>query len=158
MATTGSRRKVGAYRIYMNVGYGLNEHQLRSHFSTYGKVLDVYLPKHKSGRNKGYGFASFEKEDGLLAALQVMLAAALHLSASLLLCLHLLHCRLAVWLRRCCWQRERHEVCGNTVIINRAGPRPDLSPEDSADGLAVCRTICHSSQQSSLKAWHRIPE
>ena len=158
MATTGSRRKVGAYRIYMNVGYGLNEHQLRSHFSTYGKVLDVYLPKHKSGRNKGYGFASFEKEDGLLAALQVMLAAALHLSASLLLCLHLLQCRLAVWLRRCCWQRERHEVCGNTVIINRAGPRPDLSPEDSADGLAVCRTICRSSQQSSLKAWHRVPE
>ena len=65
----------------MNVGYGLNEHQLRSHFSTYGKVLDVYLPKHKSGRNKGYGFASFEKEDGLLAALQVMPVPARHLSA-----------------------------------------------------------------------------
>ena len=53
------------------MGYSLNEHQLRSHFSQFGKVLDIYLPKHKSGRNKGFGFASFEREEGLLTALQV---------------------------------------------------------------------------------------
>ena len=33
-------------------------------------VTDVYLPKHKSGRNKGFGFTTFSCEDSLQAALQ----------------------------------------------------------------------------------------
>eukprot|EP00884_Botryococcus_braunii_P000570 jgi/Botrbrau1/10513/Bobra.0133s0113.2 len=55
----------------MNVGYVLTEEQLRTYFSQYGTVLDVYLPKHKSGRNKGFGFTTFETEEELERALQV---------------------------------------------------------------------------------------
>ena len=62
-------RRAGKYRIYMNVGYDLTEQQLRDFFSQYGNVTDVYLPKHKSGRNKGFGFTTFGSEEGLTAAL-----------------------------------------------------------------------------------------
>ncbi len=31
----------------------------------------VYLPRHKSGRNKGFGFTTFESEEELSLALQV---------------------------------------------------------------------------------------
>ena len=64
-------RRVGKHRIYMNVGYDLTEEDLRQYFTTFGQVSDVYLPKHKSSRNKGFGFTTFETEKGLEAALQV---------------------------------------------------------------------------------------
>lgn len=53
----------------MNVGYDLSEQQLRDFFNQYGSVTDVYLPKHKSGRNKGFGFTTFDSDDGLRSAL-----------------------------------------------------------------------------------------
>ncbi|DBA71999.1 TPA: hypothetical protein ACH3X2_010742 [Trebouxia sp. C0005] len=62
-------RRTGKHRIYMNVGYDLSEQQLRDFFNQYGNVTDVYLPKHKSGRNKGFGFTTFDSEDGLRSAL-----------------------------------------------------------------------------------------
>lgn len=65
-----SNRRTGKHRIYMNVGYDLTEEQLRQFFSQYGQVTDVYLPKHKSGRNKGFGFTTFDSEESLQAALQ----------------------------------------------------------------------------------------
>lgn len=40
----------GKFRMYMNVGYELSEEQLRTYFMKFGNVLDVYLPKHQSGR------------------------------------------------------------------------------------------------------------
>ena len=64
-------RRVGKHRIYMNVGYDLTEEDLRQYFSTFGQVSDVYLPKHKSSRNKGFGFTTFETEKALEAALEV---------------------------------------------------------------------------------------
>lgn len=36
----------------MNVGYELEEAQLRDHFMQFGTVLDVYLPRYAHGRNK----------------------------------------------------------------------------------------------------------
>ncbi|KAK9820404.1 hypothetical protein WJX72_009995 [[Myrmecia] bisecta] len=63
------RKEAGQYRIYMNVGYDLNEEQLRHYFEKFGRVKDVYLPKHPSGRNRGFGFTSFEDEDSLLRSL-----------------------------------------------------------------------------------------
>lgn len=62
-------RRTGKHRIYMNVGYDLTEQQLRDFFNQYGTVTDVYLPKHKSGRNKGFGFTTFDSEEGLRSAL-----------------------------------------------------------------------------------------
>ena len=62
-------KRTGKHRIYMNVGYDLTEQQLRDFFNQYGNVTDVYLPKHKSGRNKGFGFTTFDSEDGLRSAL-----------------------------------------------------------------------------------------
>lgn len=32
---------------------------------TRGKLLDVYIPRHSSGRNKGYGFLTFQCEADL---------------------------------------------------------------------------------------------
>ena len=55
----------------MNVGYVLSEEQLKAYFSRYGTVLDVYLPKHKSGRNKGFGFTTFESESEVDSVLMV---------------------------------------------------------------------------------------
>lgn len=57
-------------RLFLNVGYELTEAQLRTSFSKFGTVSDVYLPKHTSGKNKGYGFATFVTEEALLLALQ----------------------------------------------------------------------------------------
>lgn len=62
-------RRTGKHRIYMNVGYDLTEQQLKDFFNQYGNVTDVYLPKHKSGRNKGFGFTTFDSEEGLRSAL-----------------------------------------------------------------------------------------
>ena len=62
-------RRTGKHRIYMNVGYDLTEQQLRDFFNQYGTVTDVYLPKHKSGRNKGFGFTTFDSEESLRSAL-----------------------------------------------------------------------------------------
>lgn len=62
-------KRTGKHRIYMNVGYDLSEQQLRDFFNQYGSVIDVYLPKHKSGRNKGFGFTTFDSEEGLSSAL-----------------------------------------------------------------------------------------
>ena len=62
-------RRTGKHRIYMNVGYDLSEQQLRDFFNQYGTVTDVYLPKHKSGRNKGFGFTTFDSEEALQSAL-----------------------------------------------------------------------------------------
>lgn len=69
-SNTMSTRRTGKHRIYMNVGYDLTEEQLRQFFSQYGDVTDVYLPKHKSGRNKGFGFTTFDSDASLQAALQ----------------------------------------------------------------------------------------
>ena len=57
-------------RVFLNVGYELTEKQLRAHFSTFGVVSDLYLPKHSNGRNKGYGFATFASEKSLSLTLQ----------------------------------------------------------------------------------------
>ncbi len=62
-------RRTGKHRIYMNVGYDLSEQQLRDFFNQYGNVTNVYLPKHKSGRNKGFGFTTFDSDEGLRSAL-----------------------------------------------------------------------------------------
>ena len=52
-------------------GYLLTEVQLRDYFSQFGQILDVYLPHHKSGRNKGFGFTTFENELDLERVLRV---------------------------------------------------------------------------------------
>ncbi|CAK0744721.1 hypothetical protein CVIRNUC_001569 [Coccomyxa viridis] len=70
MALQGNFRRTGRWRIYMNVGYILDETQLTRYFSQFGTVTDCYLPKHKSGRNKGFGFTTFEAEPDLERTLQ----------------------------------------------------------------------------------------
>ena len=57
------------HRLFVDVGYELSEPQLRQHFTRYGAVSDVYLPKHSMGRNKGYAFVTFTSEQGLSQAL-----------------------------------------------------------------------------------------
>ena len=57
------------HRLFVDVGYELSEHQLRQHFTKYGPVSDVYLPKHSMGRNKGYAFVTFSSEQALSKAL-----------------------------------------------------------------------------------------
>lgn len=57
------------HRLFVDVGYELSEHQLRQHFTKYGAVSDVYLPKHSMGRNKGYAFVTFSSEHALSSAL-----------------------------------------------------------------------------------------
>ncbi|KAK9809398.1 hypothetical protein WJX73_001763 [Symbiochloris irregularis] len=66
-----TRRKAGRYRIHVNVGFRLSEQQLRDYFSQFGPLTDVYLPKHRSGRVKGFGFCTFESEADLNKALQI---------------------------------------------------------------------------------------
>ncbi|KAL3134229.1 hypothetical protein ABBQ38_006662 [Trebouxia sp. C0009 RCD-2024] len=58
------------HRLFLNVGYELSEQQLRPYFSKFGAVTDLYLPKHKSGRNKGYGFLTYATKSALLSASQ----------------------------------------------------------------------------------------
>lgn len=68
------KSSAGKYRLYCNLGYNLSEEVVRRYFQqlcTQGQILDVYIPRHNSGRNKGYGFATFETEADLLNALQV---------------------------------------------------------------------------------------
>ena len=48
-------------RLFLNVGYELSEEQLRPYFAKFGAVTDLYLPKHRSGRNKGYGFLTYAR-------------------------------------------------------------------------------------------------
>jgi len=57
------------YRAFLNVGYVLSENQLRLHFGQFGLVSDIYLPKHTSGRNKGFGFVTFDSAQALDRAL-----------------------------------------------------------------------------------------
>ena len=57
------------HRVFLNVGYVLSERQLRAHFTTFGTLSDLYLPKTSNGRNKGYGFATYASEKALLLAL-----------------------------------------------------------------------------------------
>lgn len=52
-------------------GFRLSEQQLRDYFSQFGPLTDVYLPKHRSGRVKGFGFCTFESEADLNKVLQV---------------------------------------------------------------------------------------
>ena len=52
-------------RAYINVGYELTEAQLRMHFVH----SDLYLPKHSSGRNKGFAFVTFDSPEALERAL-----------------------------------------------------------------------------------------
>ena len=68
------KKTAGRYRLYCNLGYNLSEEVVRRYFQqvcTHGQILDVYIPRHNSGRNKGYGFTTFESEADLLLALQV---------------------------------------------------------------------------------------
>ena len=53
------------HRAFLNVGYLLSETQLQTHFAKFGSVTDVYLPKHTSGRNKGFGFVTFDSPEAL---------------------------------------------------------------------------------------------
>ena len=63
--------KAGDNRIYMNVGYTLTEGPIRDHFSQFGKVLDVYLPRSKkTNATLGYGFTTFETMDEVERALE----------------------------------------------------------------------------------------
>ncbi|KAA6419231.1 MAG: hypothetical protein FRX49_10755 [Trebouxia sp. A1-2] len=57
------------HRAFLNVGYVLSEKQLRAHFAQFGLVSDTYLPKHTSGRNKGFGFVTFDSAQALDRAL-----------------------------------------------------------------------------------------
>jgi len=57
------------HRAFLNVGYVLSEIQLRAHFAQFGLVSDTYLPKHTSGRNKGFGFVTFDSAQALDRAL-----------------------------------------------------------------------------------------
>ena len=56
-------------RAFLNVGYELNEDHLRAHFAQFGSISDLYLPKHGSGRRKGYGFVTFDSSEALARAL-----------------------------------------------------------------------------------------
>ena len=56
-------------RAFINVGYDLTEPQLRAHFVRFGVVSDLYLPKHNSGRNKGFAFVTFDAPEALERAL-----------------------------------------------------------------------------------------
>lgn len=57
------------HRAFLNVGYELNDLQLRAHFVQFGGVSDAYVPKHSSGRNKGFGFVTFDSAEALERAL-----------------------------------------------------------------------------------------
>ena len=117
-----ARKTAGKYRLYCNLGYNLHEEVVREYFQRYctrGRILDVYIPRHSSGRNKGYGFTTFQHEADLDTALQVcrcpaplhekVLLDSLGLSFSL-------------------QQRTEHSIDGIIVKVNRAGPRPDYQP------------------------------
>ena len=56
-------------RAFLNVGYLLSEKQLQTHFAKFGRISDTYLPKHSSGRNKGFGFVTFDSAEALERAL-----------------------------------------------------------------------------------------
>ena len=56
-------------RAFVNVGYELTESQLHLHFVQFGAVSDTYLPKHSSGRNKGFAFVTFDSAEALERAL-----------------------------------------------------------------------------------------
>ena len=56
------------HRLFLNVGHELSERQLRPYFAKFGAATDLYLPKHTSGRNKGYGFLTYATNSGLLSA------------------------------------------------------------------------------------------
>ena len=53
------------HRAFLNVGYLLSESQLQKHFAKFGLVSDTYLHKHSSGRNKGFGFVTFDSAEAL---------------------------------------------------------------------------------------------
>ena len=75
MQRATGKKTAGKYRLYCNLGYNLSEDAVRSYFQqlcTHGQILDVYIPRHNSGRNKGYGFTTFESEEDLNYALQVI--------------------------------------------------------------------------------------
>ena len=95
----------------------LTEEQLRRYFSQFGEVLDVYLPKHNSGRNKGFGFTTFETEVQLLAALQVC--------GPRSVCVSTISVAKRVHKTTRCVQSSEHVIDGVVVRINRAGPRPE---------------------------------
>ena len=51
------------------MGYELTEPRLRKHFVHFGVISDLYLPKHNSGRNKGFAFVTFDSAEALERAL-----------------------------------------------------------------------------------------
>ena len=53
------------HRAFLNVGYELTEKELRTYFVKFGLVSDIYLPKHPTGRNKGFGFVTFDSTETL---------------------------------------------------------------------------------------------
>jgi len=50
------------YRLYVgNLSFKITEEDVRSMFSTTGKVIDVYLPRiYKTTKHKGFGFVEME--------------------------------------------------------------------------------------------------
>ena len=59
----------GVHRDFLNVGYELTEKQLRTYFVKVGFVSDIHLPRHRSERKKGFGFATFDTAEALRRAL-----------------------------------------------------------------------------------------
>ena len=70
-------RSVGEFRIFCNLGYDLVENEVEAYFQglcSEAWVQDVYIPRHSSGRNKGYCVVTFQSEADLLTALKVQLS------------------------------------------------------------------------------------
>jgi RNA recognition motif-containing protein len=134
------KKTAGRYRLYCNLGYNLSEEVVRRYFQqicTHGQILDVYIPRHNSGRNKGYGFTTFENEADLLTALQVRRISCIVTSTWRLQphnrATDQLASKTGIQMsgperQSCCTilQTAEHVIGGNVVKINRAGPRPDF--------------------------------
>ena len=57
------------HRLCANGACELSEAQLRQHFMQYGAVANVFLPRHSSGRSRGFAFVTFTLEQALSNAL-----------------------------------------------------------------------------------------
>ena len=58
-------------KIYVgNLPYSTTDHDLQEHFSQFGAIQDVkVITDRETGRSKGFGFITFETEEGANAAI-----------------------------------------------------------------------------------------
>ena len=103
---------------------GLHACAQQHHVALCALVCAVYLPRHKSGRNKGFGFTTFETEEELNLALQVLHASCVQPWVT---CMHERHAMPGVqqvggrriaqaWTRMVALSPSRHSLHRRTLV------------------------------------------